>query len=59
MKIQMFLSAALSTWDADFYIKADDDVHVNIGMPTQGLLSFWPSLLNVSSVLWPIFDITH
>ncbi|KAM0849667.1 hypothetical protein ACQ4PT_053591 [Festuca glaucescens] len=32
MKIQMFLSTALSTWDADFYIKADDDVHVNIGI---------------------------
>ncbi|XP_047054288.1 beta-1,6-galactosyltransferase GALT31A-like [Lolium rigidum] len=32
MKIQMFLATALSTWDADFYIKADDDVHVNIGI---------------------------
>uniref|UniRef100_A0ACD5ZW60 Uncharacterized protein n=1 Tax=Avena sativa TaxID=4498 RepID=A0ACD5ZW60_AVESA len=31
-KIQMFLSTALSTWDADFYVKADDDVHVNIGI---------------------------
>jgi hypothetical protein len=31
----MFLSTALSIWDADFYVKVDDDVHVNIGMPTQ------------------------
>jgi hypothetical protein len=34
MKIQMFLSTALTMWDADFYVKADDNVHVNIGMPT-------------------------
>ncbi|VAI88383.1 unnamed protein product [Triticum turgidum subsp. durum] len=34
LKIQMFLSSVLSTWDADFYVKVDDDVHVNIGMPT-------------------------
>lgn len=32
MKIQMFLSTALTMWDADFYVKADDNVHVNIGM---------------------------
>ncbi|PNT66540.1 hypothetical protein BRADI_3g13770v3 [Brachypodium distachyon] len=32
LKIQMFLSTSLSTWDADFYIKVDDDVHVNIGV---------------------------
>jgi beta-1,6-galactosyltransferase len=35
MKVQMFLSTALTMWDADFYVKVDDDVHVNIGMPTQ------------------------
>uniref|UniRef100_A0A453S1K7 Hexosyltransferase n=2 Tax=Triticinae TaxID=1648030 RepID=A0A453S1K7_AEGTS len=46
LKIQMFLSSALSTWDADFYVKVDDDVHVNIGMPTQNPLL----LVNVSLV---------
>lgn len=38
LKIQMFLSTALSTWDADFYVKVDDDVHVNIGI-TRSILS--------------------
>ncbi|VAI76312.1 unnamed protein product [Triticum turgidum subsp. durum] len=51
LKIQMFLSTALSTWDADFYVKVDDDVHVNIGMPTQNPLL----LVNVS----PVFSCTE
>uniref|UniRef100_A0A453S1Q8 Hexosyltransferase n=1 Tax=Aegilops tauschii subsp. strangulata TaxID=200361 RepID=A0A453S1Q8_AEGTS len=38
LKIQMFLSSALSTWDADFYVKVDDDVHVNIGI-TRSILA--------------------
>ncbi|XP_062192777.1 beta-1,6-galactosyltransferase GALT31A-like [Phragmites australis] len=38
MKIQMFLSTALTMWDADFYVKADDDVHVNIGI-TRSILA--------------------
>ncbi|XP_038972747.1 uncharacterized protein LOC103697780 isoform X4 [Phoenix dactylifera] len=31
-KIQIFFSTALSIWDADFYVKLDDDVHVNLGL---------------------------
>ncbi|KAF8668402.1 hypothetical protein HU200_052209 [Digitaria exilis] len=27
MKVQMFLSTALTMWDADFYVKTDDNVH--------------------------------
>ncbi|BAF22771.1 beta-1,6-galactosyltransferase GALT31A [Oryza sativa Japonica Group] len=38
LKIQMFLSTALSIWDADFYVKVDDDVHVNIGI-TRSILA--------------------
>ncbi|KAG2581214.1 hypothetical protein PVAP13_6KG021225 [Panicum virgatum] len=38
MKIQMFLSTALTTWDADFYVKVDDNVHVNIGI-TRSILA--------------------
>ncbi|XP_044432262.1 beta-1,6-galactosyltransferase GALT31A isoform X1 [Triticum aestivum] len=38
LKIQMFLSSVLSTWDADFYVKVDDDVHVNIGI-TRSILA--------------------
>ncbi|KAJ4956177.1 hypothetical protein NE237_012960 [Protea cynaroides] len=31
-KTQMYFSAAVAKWDADFYVKVDDDVHVNPGM---------------------------
>lgn len=27
-------------WDADFYVKVDDDVHVNIGKELLPLLTF-------------------
>lgn len=30
-KTQTFFSTAVAKWDADFYIKVDDDVHVNLG----------------------------
>ncbi|CAA0834606.1 Probable beta-1-3-galactosyltransferase 6 [Striga hermonthica] len=30
-KTQIYFSTAVAKWDADFYIKVDDDVHVNIG----------------------------
>ncbi|XP_078437047.1 putative beta-1,3-galactosyltransferase 2 isoform X2 [Wolffia australiana] len=30
-KTKVYFATAVSTWDADFYIKVDDDVHVNIG----------------------------
>ncbi|CAK9168141.1 unnamed protein product [Ilex paraguariensis] len=31
-KTKIFFSTAIAKWDADFYIKVDDDVHVNLGM---------------------------
>ncbi|KAF8404191.1 hypothetical protein HHK36_009074 [Tetracentron sinense] len=31
-KTKTFFSAAVAKWDADFYVKVDDDVHVNLGM---------------------------
>ncbi|CAN6481623.1 unnamed protein product [Victoria cruziana] len=30
-KTKTYFATAVTTWDADFYIKVDDDVHVNIG----------------------------
>ncbi|KAF7828091.1 beta-1,6-galactosyltransferase GALT31A [Senna tora] len=30
-KTQIYFSTAVAKWDADFYIKVDDDVHVNLG----------------------------
>ncbi|KAJ4889619.1 hypothetical protein Rs2_29367 [Raphanus sativus] len=31
-KTKSFFSSAVATWDAEFYVKIDDDVHVNLGM---------------------------
>lgn len=30
-KTKIYFATAVAMWDADFYIKVDDDVHVNIG----------------------------
>ena len=30
-KTKIFFSTAVAKWDADFYVKVDDDVHVNLG----------------------------
>ena len=30
-KTKIYFATAVSMWDAEFYIKVDDDVHVNIG----------------------------
>ena len=31
-KTRAYFATAVATWDADFYVKVDDDVHVNLGM---------------------------
>ncbi|XP_024529312.1 probable beta-1,3-galactosyltransferase 2 isoform X1 [Selaginella moellendorffii] len=31
-KTKIYFSTAVAKWDAEFYVKVDDDVHVNIGM---------------------------
>ncbi|KAI5656289.1 hypothetical protein M9H77_25082 [Catharanthus roseus] len=36
-KTQIYFSTAAAKWDADFYIKVDDDVHVNLGMLASSL----------------------
>lgn len=30
-KTRIYFATAVAMWDADFYIKVDDDVHVNLG----------------------------
>lgn len=30
-KTKIFFATAVALWDAEFYVKVDDDVHVNIG----------------------------
>lgn len=34
-KTKIYFATAVALWDADFYVKVDDDVHVNIGMPNS------------------------
>ncbi|KAJ0086868.1 hypothetical protein Patl1_06968 [Pistacia atlantica] len=31
-KTRLYFSTAITIWDAEFYLKVDDDVHVNLGM---------------------------
>ncbi|KAG4189580.1 hypothetical protein ERO13_A08G231100v2 [Gossypium hirsutum] len=31
-KTRLYFSTAVSMWDAEFYVKVDDDVHLNLGM---------------------------
>jgi hypothetical protein len=30
-KTKLYFATVVTIWDADFYIKVDDDVHVNLG----------------------------
>lgn len=30
-KTRLYFSTIISVWDAEFYVKVDDDVHVNLG----------------------------
>ncbi|KAH8974956.1 hypothetical protein BDL97_01G130800 [Sphagnum fallax] len=32
IKTKIFFTTAVNKWDADFYVKVDDDVHVNLGV---------------------------
>ncbi|XP_020591980.1 probable beta-1,3-galactosyltransferase 8 isoform X2 [Phalaenopsis equestris] len=41
-KTRVFFATAVSIWDADFYVKVDDDVHVNLGMLVTTLLRYKP-----------------
>ncbi|KAK8568797.1 hypothetical protein V6N13_106680 [Hibiscus sabdariffa] len=39
-KTRLYFSTAVSIWDADFYVKVDDDVHVNMGMLATTLAQY-------------------
>lgn len=39
-KTKIFFSTAVAKWDADFYVKVDDDVHVNLGTHITLLIYF-------------------
>ncbi|THU68806.1 hypothetical protein C4D60_Mb08t07730 [Musa balbisiana] len=42
-KTKVFFATAVATWDADFYAKVDDDVHVNLGQLSPYII---PSPIN-------------
>ena len=45
-KTKSYFTTAFALWDADFYVKVDDDVHVNIGeRENQILFCFYLKLL--------------
>ncbi|PIA47029.1 hypothetical protein AQUCO_01400028v1 [Aquilegia coerulea] len=39
-KTRLYFSTAISMWDAEFYMKVDDDVHVNLGMLASTLVKY-------------------
>ncbi|PSS00190.1 Beta-1,3-galactosyltransferase [Actinidia chinensis var. chinensis] len=38
-KTRLFFSTVISIWDAEFYVKVDDDVHLNLGTTNQSFSS--------------------
>jgi len=55
-KTKTYFSTAVSKWDAEFYVKVDDDVHVNIGklnnLPTFNF--YFPVCMLLTSIMWSI-----
>ncbi|KAL9229096.1 hypothetical protein vseg_004606 [Gypsophila vaccaria] len=39
-KTKIYFSTAVAMWDADFYVKVDDDVHVNLGVLASTLAHY-------------------
>ncbi|KAL3696470.1 hypothetical protein R1sor_010546 [Riccia sorocarpa] len=39
-KTKIYFATAFSLWDADFYVKVDDDIHTNVGMLAQTLVTY-------------------
>jgi hypothetical protein len=42
-KTKIFFATAVSLWDADYYIKVDDDVHVNLGDTIMSIIPYHQS----------------
>ncbi|KAL9252750.1 putative beta-1,3-galactosyltransferase 8 [Drosera capensis] len=39
-KTRLYFSTVMSIWDSDFYVKVDDDVHLNLGMLASTLARY-------------------
>lgn len=50
-KVKLFFANAVEQWDAEFYIKANDDIYVNIGKSTFLISCLWAFRGIVSSIL--------
>lgn len=46
-KTKTYFATAVALWDADFYVKVDDDVHVNIGKDVIYLPTFTLAVVHV------------
>ena len=42
-KTKTYFSTAVALWDAEFYVKVDDDIHVNLGNGSSSFPAFLPS----------------
>ncbi|KAI7994370.1 Beta-1,3-galactosyltransferase 7 [Camellia lanceoleosa] len=65
-KTKTFFSTAIAKWDAEFYVKVDDDVHVNLGMSTlcylkgSGILHpYQPGKKRKDTICIALADDTH
>ena len=47
-KTKTYFATAVNLWDADFYVKVDDDVHVNIGITSSKNLKISNCLYKIS-----------
>lgn len=54
-KTKIFFATAISLWDAEFYVKVDDDVHVNLGLLLD--FNYWRLFLLLHSWLTKIAEI--
>ena len=52
-KTKIYFATAVALWDAEFYVKVDDDVHVNIGKTLNLALDFF-TIPHVQSVIQPL-----
>lgn len=46
-KTKIFFATAIALWDAEFYVKVDDDVHVNLGLSLD--FNYWRLFLLLHS----------
>ena len=51
-KTKTYFSTAVALWDAEFYVKVDDDIHVNIGNDCSSFSRIFSFFLH----LWTVYS---